>query len=278
VVSVWPGQVSWGAILAGLAVALVTQLLLDLLGIAVGAQPFARLFSDGGSAGSVSVGAGIWFVISSILAALIGGYAAGRFTGAQNESNAGWHGLTTWALTALLLTYLLSSAAGGILGEVGGAAKSTAQTAISALMQATDPFSSIEQQLRSATSGNDPAALRDAAIAAVRAAVTGDQQQTAEARELATQVLARAGNISVEDARKRVQDYEQQYRQIVDRAKQQAKLAADAAAKAASRAAMLGAITLVLGGVAGWLGGRMAAGGEQSLRDRIATATGRARR
>jgi hypothetical protein len=145
-------------------------------------------------------------------------------------------------------------------------------------MQATDPFSSIEQQLRSATSGNDPAALRDAAIAAVRAAVTGDQQQTAEARELATQVLARAGNISVEDARKRVQDYEQQYRQIVDRAKQQAKLAADAAAKAASRAAMLGAITLVLGGVAGWLGGRMAAGGEQSLRDRIATATGRARR
>ncbi len=278
VVSTWLGRVSWGAILAGLVVALVTQLLLNLIGIAVGAGSFARIFSGAESAATVSTSAGIWFVISGILAALIGGYAAGMFSGAQNESNAGWHGLTTWALTVLLFTYLLSSAAGGILGGLGGAAKSTAQAALPALTQVADPFSSIEQQLRGATSGNDPAALRDAAIAAVRAAVTGDQQHVAQARERAAQAMARAENISVEDARKQVQNYEQQYRQIVDEAKEHAKQAADAAAKATSRIALLGAISLVLGGLAGWVGGRMAAGGEQFLRNRIATATGRAGR
>jgi hypothetical protein len=122
-----------------------------------------------------------------------------------------------------------------------------------------DPFSSIEQLLRSATPGNDPAALRDAAIAAVRAAVTGDQQRTEEARERAAQAIARVQNISVENARTQVQQYEQQYRQTVDQAKQQATHAADTAAKAVSRAALFGAISLLLGAVAGWFGGRMGA-------------------
>jgi glycosyltransferase involved in cell wall biosynthesis len=121
------------------------------------------------------------------------------------------------------------------------------------------PRSSIEQSLRSAVPGNDPAELRDAAIAAMRAAVTGDQQQTSEARDRAAEVISRAQNMSIEDARKKVQQYEQQYRQAVDQAKQQATQAADTAAKAVSGAALLGFITLLLGAIAGWFGGRFGA-------------------
>jgi hypothetical protein len=273
----WRSRLSWGAILAGVVIALITQIVLNLIGIAVGAALLAPLSGGSPLAASFSTGAGIWFALSTILAALAGGYTAGKFSGMQNESTAGWHGLTTWALTTLLLSYLLSSALGGL----GGDAKSSAQTAVQAaapiLVQIADPFSSIELQLRSVTSGNDPAALRDVAIAAVRAAVTGDQLQAAEARERATQAIARAENISVADARTQVQHYEQEYRQAVDQARQQAAKAADDAAKAVSRAALLGAISLLLGGLAGWLGGRMAAG-EQSLGARLATAFGRARR
>ena len=71
--------------------------------------------------------------------------------------------------------------------------------------------------------------MRDSAIAAVRALVTGDPQQVGEARERAAQVVARAQNISVEDARTQVQQYAHQYRQAVDQAKQQVTQAADAA-------------------------------------------------
>jgi hypothetical protein len=272
----WRNRLSWGAVLGGVVVALVTQLLLNLLGIALGAASLAPLSGGAASASAFSTGAGIWLALSSILAALAGGYAAGRFSGAQNESNAGWHGLTSWALTTLLLSYLVSSAAGGILGGLGGAATSTAQVAAPVIVQMADPFSSIEQQLRSITSSNDPAALRDAAIAAVRAALTGNEVLAAEARERAAQTLARAENISVENARTQVQRFEQEYRQIVDQAKQQAAKTADDAARAVSRAALLGALGLILGGLASWLGGRMAVG-EGSLRERIATASGRAR-
>jgi hypothetical protein len=277
-VSTWRSRLSWGAILAGVVIALLTQLFLNLIGMGFGAASLAPLSGGGASATAVSTGAGIWFAISTILSALAGGYAAARFAGAPDESNGGWHGLTTWGLTALVLGYLVGSAAAGLLGGLGGAAKTTAaQAAAPALMQVADPFSSIEQQLQSSMAGNDPAALRGNAVAALRSALTGSEPQAAEARERAAQAIAKVENISIENARTQVQNYEQQYLRAVDSAKQQAKQAADEAAKAVSRASWLGAFSLLLGGLAGWLGGRSAAG-NQPWRERLATATGRARR
>jgi hypothetical protein len=147
------------------------------------------------------------------------------------------------------------------LGNVTQAAGSTAQTAAQVaapnLAGGANPFSGIEQQIRGATGGNDPAALRDAAIASVRAAVTGNEQQAADARNRAADAIARAQNIPVDQARTQVQQYEQQYRQSVDQAKQQATEAADAASHAVSTGALLAALGLILGAVAAWFGGRM---------------------
>jgi len=264
-------KISWGAVLAGVALALATQLLLNMLGIGIGAATLDPAVGDNPSALSFSIGAGLWFALSTILAALAGGYAAGRLARVLRESTAGWHGLTVWALTTLVIFYLLGSTVGGILGgayrgmtnalgNVSSAVGSTAETAAQiAVARLADPFSSIEESIRSAIPGNDPATLRDAAIAAVRAVVTGDPLQAAEARERAAQVIARAQNISVEDARTQVQQYAQQYRQAVDHAKQQVSQAADTSAKTVSRAALFGAISLLLGGLAGWSGGRMGA-------------------
>jgi hypothetical protein len=267
-------KVSWGAVLAGVVVALVTQLVLNMLGIGIGAATLDPGTGDNPTVSSFSIGAGLWFALAGILAALAGGYAAGRLAGKPKESTAGWHGLTTWALTTLVIFYLLTSTVGGILGgayrtmtsalgnvasTVGSTAQTAAQVATPNLSHVTDPFSSIEQSLRGATGGNDPAALRDAAVAAVRAALTGNQQQAQEARERAAQAIARAQSIPVEQARTQVQQYEQQYRQTVDQAKQQATQTADTAAKAVSRGALFGAIGLLLGAVAGWFGGRVGA-------------------
>nr|WP_245435715.1 YggN family protein [Microvirga calopogonii] len=271
-------RISWGAVLAGVVVTLAVQLILNLLGIGVGA---ATLDPSAGAAGNpsastFSIGAGAWFVVAGILASLAGGYAAGRLAGKPKESTAGWHGLTTWALTTLVIFYLLTTTVGGILGgayrtvtsalgnvtqAVGSTAQTAAQAAAPSLAGSADPFSPIEQQIRSATGGNDPAALRDAAVAAVRAAVqaavTGNEQQAADARNRAAEALARAQNIPVDQARTQVEQYEQQYRQYLDQAKQQATKAADTASTAVSTGALLAALSLVLGAVAGWFGGRM---------------------
>jgi hypothetical protein len=269
-------RISWGAVLAGVVVALVTQLILNLLGIGIGAATLDPAAGTGGnpSASTFSIGAGIWFVLSGVLASLAGGYAAGRLAGKPKESTAGWHGLTAWAFTTLVVFYLLTTTVGGILGgayrtvtsalgnvaqTVGSTAQTAAQVAAPNLPQVTNPFSSIEQAIRGNTGGNDPAALRDAAVAAVRAAVTGNEQQAADARNRAAEAIARAQNIPIDQARTQVQQYEQQYRQSVDQARQQATEAADAASSAVSTAALLGALGLILGAVAAWFGGRMGA-------------------
>lgn len=269
-------RVSWGAVLAGVVVALVTQLIINLLGIGVGAATLdpAAGAAENPSARGFSIGAALWWTVSGIIASFAGGYAAGRLAGKPKESTAGWHGLTTWALTTLVIFYLLTSTVGSILGgtyrtltnalgnvaqAAGGAVQTAAQTAAPGLAGLTDPFSSIEQSVRGATGGNDPAALRDAATTAVRAALTGDQAQAQEARERAAQALARAQNVPVEQTRTQVQQYEQQYRQAADQAKQKAIQAADATAKAVSQGALFGSLALLLGAVAAWFGGRAGA-------------------
>jgi hypothetical protein len=267
-------KVSWGAVFAGVVVALVVQLILNLFGVGIGAATLNPATSDNPSAASFSMVAASWWTVSGIIASFAGGYAAGRLAGRPKESTAGWHGVTAWALTTLVIFYLLTSAIGSILGgaystltsavgnvasTAGGAVQTAAQTAAPGLAQASDPFASIAQSLRSATGGNDPAALRDAATAAVRAALTGDQAQAQEARERAAQAIAKAQNISVEQARTQMQQYEQQYRQTVDQAKQKATQAADVATKAASRGALFGSIALLLGAIAAWFGGRAGA-------------------
>jgi hypothetical protein len=263
-------KVSWGAVLAGVVVSLVAHLILNMIGIGVGASTVDVATADNPAASTFSIGAAIWWTVAGIIAAFVGGYTAGRLSGKPKNSTASWHGLTTWALTTLLIFWLLSSAVGGILGgiystvssavgSVGSSAGTAAQSAAPSLANVTDPFSQIEQSVRSSTGGNDPEALRDAAVASVRAAVTGDQAQAQDARERAAQAISRAQGIPVDEARNQVQQYEQQYRQTVEQAKQQATEAADAAASTVATGALAAAIALLLGAVAGWFGGRAGA-------------------
>jgi hypothetical protein len=269
--SVMLNKVSWGAVLAGVVVALVTQLILNLFGIGIGAATLDPVSGDNPEAATFSIGAGIWWTLSGIIASLAGGYAAGRLAGKPKESTAGWHGLTAWAMTTLVIFYLLTSAIGGVLGGAyntvagalgtvaqgaGGAAQTAVQAAVPGLAQATDPFAAIENQIRGASGGQDPAALRDTAVSSLRALVTGDEAEAADAREQAAQALAQARQIPIEQARADVQQYETQYRQAVDSARQQATEAADAAADAVSTGALFSAIGLVLGAIAAWFGGR----------------------
>jgi hypothetical protein len=259
-------RVSWGAVLAGVVIALVTQLILNLVGIAVGAATFDPASSTNPSATTFSVGAGIWWTVSGIIAALAGGYAAGRLAGQPKEASGAWHGLTAWAVATLvifaLLTTTLGAIAGGALRFAGSMAGDVAQTlgaTAQTVTQAADPLASLERTVRDASGGNDPAALRDAAVSAVRAAVTADPAQAQDARERAAQALAKAQGVPPDEARAQIARYEQQFRQAVDEAKQQATAAAQTATTAVSRGALFSAIALLLGAIAAWFGGRMGA-------------------
>src|SRR6476659_6460053 len=157
-------EIAWGAVLAGVLVALVTQLLLNMLGLGIGIATLDPGTGDNPSATSLSIGAGIWWTLSGILASLAGGYAAGRLSGRPKKATAAWHGLTAWALTTLVIFDLLSSTVGGVLGGVyntvssaigglGRTALTTAGAAAPALSQMADPMAAIETSVRDAGGG-----------------------------------------------------------------------------------------------------------------------------
>ncbi len=260
--SIMINSVSWGAILAGVAVALVTHLILSMIGIGIGLSTLDPGTADNPSATTASISAAIWWGLSGIIAAFLGGLTAGRLSGAPKETTAAWNGLTSWAVTTIVVFYLLTTTLGSILGgtlstmtsAIGGAATTAAGAAS---QSTTDPFTAIQQAIQGqgANATGDQAALRDAAVASVRALVTGNEADAERAREEAAQAIAQAQGIPIEQARAQVQQYEQQYRDTA----QQATQVAETAASTVSTSALLGAVALLLGAVAGWFGGRAGA-------------------
>ena len=263
-------EISWGAVLAGVVLTLVAQLLLNLLGVGIGVATLNPGTGDNPPASTFSIAAGIWYAAAGIVAAFIGGYFASRLSGRPVKSTGALHGVTTWAATTLVVLYLLTTAVGSLVGgafssvsnAVGGLGRTAADVAESAVPVLTDiaddagdPFGAIERQIEDATGSTDPEVLRAAAIAAMREAFTRSGAQAEEARERAAQSLARVRNVPVEQARTQIQEWEVQYQAAVDAAQQQAAEAADAAAAVVARGALFGFISLGLGAAAGWFGG-----------------------
>lgn len=254
-------KVSWGAIFAGVVVALVVQVLLTLLGVGIGVAAIDPGGGDNPEASTFSIVAAIWYVVSGIIAAFVGGYVAARMSGKTVPTTGAFHGLTTWALTTLLVLYFVTTTAGSLLGGVfsglsrviGGLGQTVAETA-APVIASTNPLDAIETQVRA--TGADPEALNNAAVNAIRALVTGDPANADAARQQAAEALARARNIPIEQAQQQVTQIEQQARQALEQARQQAAQAAETAAAAVSRGALAAFVALVLGAIAGWLGGR----------------------
>jgi hypothetical protein len=271
-------EVSWGAIFAGVVTALVTQVIVNLVGVGVGLAAAGGTAGTAPDAATASLGAGLWFVASGLIAALAGGLIAGRLSGKPLPGAAGLHGLVSWAVTTLVVLYLLTSAASGLVGGtlstvsgalggagnlVGGTVQTVAQTAAQAaaptLSKVANPLEGLEQTVRQQAAGQDPQAAREAAVAAIKALVTGEPGQKQQAEARAADALAKAQNIPADQARQQVQDYERQYTQAVTAARQKAEAAAATAKAAATQGAFYAALALVLGALAAFLGGRLGA-------------------
>jgi uncharacterized membrane protein len=78
------------------------QMILTMVGIGVGLSTVDVAAAEAPSSASFSVGAGIWWVISGILAAAVGGYIAGRLSGKASQSTTAYHGLIAWAVSTHL--------------------------------------------------------------------------------------------------------------------------------------------------------------------------------
>jgi hypothetical protein len=266
-------RVSWGAILAGVAAALVVQVVLNVLGIGVGAASLdAPGAGDNPSAGGFALGATIWWVASGVIGAFAGGVVAGRLCGAGSRSTASWHGFVAWCVSTLVVIYLLTSAVGGLLGgtvgalggALGGLGRAAATTVSSVAQGAGQAAGgangdALQAQVRRLVNPNDAQGVESDIASYIRASVNGNAQAAAAARDQAVNDLARVANVSQDEARTRIQQAQQQYQQAVSQAKQAAAQAAESAREGAAQAGLYGFGALVLGAIAGWIGGAVGA-------------------
>jgi len=115
-------QVRWGPILAGIAIALGTQLIISALAMAIGLSAGAT----GADASSVGFGVVIWSIISLLISLFLGGCVMAQSCGPMTKKTAVLNAAILWGTTLALSSWLLAS---GISGAVGAAAANAGEIA-----------------------------------------------------------------------------------------------------------------------------------------------------
>lgn len=224
------------------------------------------------NASSFGIGAGIWWVVSSMIALGFGGYVAAWLAGIELRWDGVLHGLVTWGVATLLTIYLLSTAIGSVvgggfsvLGSVTAAAGSGIKDAAQPLAQAAGLSPDMLQQQAQVylkPANPDPAAMtpQDAQKEVVTNLATyakgGPDAPAAKQRVIA--IMAAQQHITADDAGKQFDANEAKVKQARDQAVQTAKNATDESATAASKTAFAGFGALLLGAIAAAIGGSIA--------------------
>lgn len=112
-------RVHWGAIIAGLVIAISSQLLLSAIGAALGFGNIAGSGAPRSDSGDVAQSVGVWTIISLFISLFIGGWITARSFGSVNRSTAALNGAILWATTLAISSWLVAM---GVTGAFGLAA------------------------------------------------------------------------------------------------------------------------------------------------------------
>ena len=262
-----PTRLSWGAVVAGVVIAVAVQLVLGILGAGIGLTMVDPVEGTTPGAAGFGIGAGIFWLITTVIALGAGGYAAARVAGVHDRFDALVHGLVVWGVTLILTLYLLTSVVGGIIGgafRTVGAVAGAAGSTVGAAAPAAASVAGIDKQdVRSEAAAylsdapNDPAQMTpeqaQTAIAKELPAMArgGADGQQAEARVV--DIVAAQRKISREQAQAQVTRAKQQFVQAKDKTVETAKVATDKAAGAAAGTSFMLVLALLIGaGAAGF--------------------------
>ncbi|HEX2540146.1 MAG TPA: hypothetical protein VHM00_03585 [Caldimonas sp.] len=186
-------HVSWGAVLAGMVIAVVVHLVLSLVGAGVGLGAFDPLGYGSPDATTFGISAGIWWAVSSAVALFLGGWVAGHLCGSLEKTDAVLHGLLTWGLGTIVTVYLVTAMVGSVVRGGAAVVGKTAELATSSVTAASGPAA---EAIRDATPPGTSAVDSLGAQLAQRRAEAGSRaRQVADAAASASSkaALAAAG-------------------------------------------------------------------------------------
>jgi hypothetical protein len=112
---------SWRATFAGVVVAVAAQILLTMLGVALGITTINASGSADVARGA-GIGMGIWYLISMLLSIFAGGAVAGLTARDVSKLGGVIEGLVVWAATVVLALWVVAQGVSHILALAGGLA------------------------------------------------------------------------------------------------------------------------------------------------------------
>jgi hypothetical protein len=239
-----------GAVFGGVFTAFAVQVLLTLLGAAIGLS----VISPGNtpSAEAFRTGAGLWALLSVLVSLFLGGYVAARLAGVATSGDGAVAGFVQWATAITLLFFVGVSGIQSLLGTTlraagtGAAAAATGAGAAAADPSARDAMAAGANRLNRIANEQLDEALRNAGIPAIPAEPRNQMIERLYAGDKAgaADILAANSNLNHSDAVARIDAAERQIRDYGHRV-------ADSAATGAWYS--LGILVLALG--ASLLGG-----------------------
>ncbi|WP_445637678.1 PhnA-like protein [Nostoc sp. DSM 114161] len=108
--------VRWGPIIAGLLVALATQLILSAIIGAVAAGTVEGSGAPRSIAPNAAGNAGLWSTIALLISLFTGGWVTARACGPMNRNTALLNGAILWATTLAVSSWLLANGVSGAFG------------------------------------------------------------------------------------------------------------------------------------------------------------------
>jgi hypothetical protein len=268
-------RVSWGAIFAGLFVTIVAQMILTLLGAAVGAATINPMTQSNPVKG-LGTGAAIWLVISSLISLFCGAYVAGRLSGGPRRSDGLFHGILTFSVAEVAMMLILTSAAGALLGGGGSLLGNLFSSNASSDEEKGQMFSAVQDQIQQnlpqagtvlpptgrSESQQTPGELTglasqdpELASALARFTAKGGASQAPQERDKVIDLLTTKHGMDQEQAATLVNQWDQSYQQVKGQTELQARQTGEKVAHGVSKGALWGFIGMILGlGAAAWGG------------------------
>ena len=251
-------SLSWSGIIAGVIAAISVQLLLNLLGIGIGAGSIDAVHGDQPGQG-MAVGAVVWFVLSWILSLAIGAWTACQFSSYADRWTGAVQGFMVWAVASLVIVYLLSTAAGNLIGGTASVIGRTASLLGSGAKSTAPSVAGIVSRATGITSSDISAQAGDVASDPKFQQVIGDAVQngslSADDRSALASLLVERGHLSPAQANADIDKWQVQIEEGAKSAKSTVLKVEDKAASGVSATGFGSFFSLLLGLAAAVAGG-----------------------
>ena len=264
-------RVSWGAIIAGVIIAIIIQVTMNMLGLAVGAGAVDPTVAQPNIGPALGTGIVVWLAATTLLGIFAGGYISAHLAGTPNTTDGMIHGLLTWALGTLVVLLMLSSTASSVfngisstLGQgislIGANLTDVAPSVVDALELQDSITSSVQNEIDSLPVEEGASVRLDLPLAVMDLLSQDSESENAqESRQAVINLMTEQTTLTAVEAEARLASWEAQAQRVAVQVEAAAEEAAsDLADAIAATAGVLFAL-LVVGAFAGGAGGYIGA-------------------